>query len=211
MDSPPPSNERLGLYGGSFDPVHLGHLEVARRALEAAHLDRVLFMPAAQPPHKPGRSLAPAADRVAMLELALAREDRMEVSTLELERGGTSYTLDTVHALQRPRRELWLLLGSDNLPGLPGWRGVEELLSLARPLVVARREGDEALLEEACARLSPATSQRLREGWVRIEPHPAASTAVRADLARGQRPDGLDPAVEEFLRRRGLYLSGAGE
>ena len=89
--------ERVGLFGGSFDPVHAGHLHAARAALEAFGLDRVLFVPAARPPHKPGRELAPAQARVAMLELACGADPRFEVCGLELERSGPSYTLSLIH------------------------------------------------------------------------------------------------------------------
>src|SRR5215468_8846275 len=94
-----PATRRLGLFGGSFDPPHEGHLHVARAARGRFGLDRVVFVPAAEPPHKPGRELAPGADRMAMLRLLLEGEPRCETCGLELVRGGRSFTIDTVRAL----------------------------------------------------------------------------------------------------------------
>ncbi|HVS17783.1 MAG TPA: nicotinate-nucleotide adenylyltransferase, partial [Planctomycetota bacterium] len=126
-------SERVGVLGGSFDPVHAGHLHVARSAQSARALDRVVFVPARAPPHKPGARLASDAHRLAMLHLAVADEPRFEVATLELERPGPSYTLDTLRALPAllglaEDARLFLLVGGDNLPGLPGWRGFDEIL-----------------------------------------------------------------------------------
>jgi nicotinate-nucleotide adenylyltransferase len=196
---------RLGLFGGSFDPVHEGHLGIAREAVRVAGLEELWFLPAAQPPHKPGRRLAPPEDRVAMLELALAEEPRMRVRCDELERGGTSWTLDTVRALAGEAEELWLLIGSDNLAGLPGWRGVEEILERAQPLVALRDAAAVRELEDAAARIGGAAGARLRGALMALEPLPGASTRIREALARGEAPDDLCPAVAEFVRRRGLY------
>lgn len=196
---------RLGLFGGSFDPVHQGHLGIAREAVRVAGLDELWFLPAAQPPHKPGRRLAPAEDRVAMLELALADEDGMRVRCDELERGGTSWTLDTVRTLEGEAQELWLLIGSDNLAGLPGWRGVEEILERARPLVALRDASAARELEQAAARIGGDAGARLRGALMALEPLPGASTRIREALARGEAPADLCPAVAEFVRRRGLY------
>lgn len=200
---------RLGLFGGSFDPVHTGHLGIAREALRVAELDRIWFLPAAQPPHKPERRLAGPEDRVAMLELALAEEPRMEVRCDELERGGTSWTIDTVRALEGEAEELWLLIGSDNLPGLPGWREVEELLERARPLVAARDGAAAAALDEAARRIGGQAGRRLGSALIAHEPLPGASTEVRQALLRGEPAPHLDPAVAAFVRHRGLY--GAAE
>ena len=143
MSAPATANRRLGLFGGSFDPIHGGHLYVARAAQRAHQLDRVIFVPAARPPHKPGRELASGPHRLAMVELAIAAEASWSACDLELYRPGPSYTIDTV--LELPARvgeaddvELFLILGSDNLPGLPSWWRVDELLERVHPIVVPR-------------------------------------------------------------------------
>ena len=116
-----PRPRRLGLFGGSFDPVHMGHLHVARVAQRARDLERVVFVPAARPPHKLERALAPGADRLAMLRLAIAGEPSWTVSDVELRREGPSYTVQTVRELalavgEPADAEVWMILGSDNLP-----------------------------------------------------------------------------------------------
>ena len=147
------SARRIGIYGGSFDPPHLGHLFVARAAAEAFELDHVLFVPAARPPHKPGRVLAPGTDRMALLGLLLRDEPDVSIWGAELLRGGeASYTLHTVQALVQElarSSEVFLIMGADNLAGLPAWYGVEELLGIVQPILVARSGApfDDALLE----------------------------------------------------------------
>jgi nicotinate (nicotinamide) nucleotide adenylyltransferase len=153
--SAPP--ERVGLFGGSFDPIHAGHLHAARAARTAFGLDRVVFVPANQSPYKPTRRLAPGPDRLEMLRLALRGEPGFEVSDLELERQGPSYTIDTVRALRgslglAADASIHLILGSDVLDGLAGWREARALLEAVQPVVVHRAgpmgaadPGDESL------------------------------------------------------------------
>ena len=207
---------RLGLFGGSFDPVHAGHLHVARAARAAFELDHVLFVPAARPPHKPGRVLAEGLDRLAMLELALAGEPACSLSALELEREGPSYTFDTVRAL--PRRlglagdvRLFLVIGWDNLRGLERWHEAAALLAAVRPIVVPRPPrpgggGDRELLEHLRGELGEELFARLEAGVLPTDPLPISSTGVREVLARGGDPgDALPPGVLEYARRRGIY------
>lgn len=199
--------ERLGLFGGSFDPVHAGHLRAARLAREARALDRVLFTPAARPPHKPGQRLAPAADRVAMLEAALADEPGFELWPVELDRPGPSYSFDTLELLRaaEPDAEIVLVLGDDNLPGLPDWSRVEELLAQVEPVIV-RRVLTDAELDAICAGFKPELAARLRAGVLDDEPFPVAATELRAMLARGEDPGALLPrGVAEVARARGCY------
>jgi nicotinate-nucleotide adenylyltransferase len=124
---------RIGVFGGSFDPVHFGHLIAAECCREQAGLDRVLFMPAAVPPHKQDRQLSPAADRVEMLRLAVGGHDAFAVSTLEIDRGGVSFTVDTLALLHEthPADELFLLLGPDAIVEFPTWREPARILDLA--------------------------------------------------------------------------------
>ena len=198
---------RLGILGGSFDPPHRCHLEIARRAREAFALDHVLFVPARVPPHKLDRQLADDRDRVHMLELLLEPEptERMSVWTGELLRDGPSYSVDTLLELnQHTTADLFWILGSDNLPGLPKWSRVEEFLALARP-IVHYRVGDDLQLE-SMGSLSNAARQRLREGYLELEPCPASSTLVRSAIGLG-RPidDWVPPTLIQYIRAKGLY------
>ena len=120
--------ERIGLFGGSFDPVHRGHLALARRALEAVPLDRVLFIPAADSPFKRGRMKAGAEDRAEMLRLALEGEPRFQLSRADLDRGGVSYSIDLVRGMRQafPDAELCFLVGADSLAGYPADTGLPE-------------------------------------------------------------------------------------
>ena len=131
---------RLGIFGGSFDPVHYGHLLLAETCREACRLDEVWLIPAAVPPHKRDREISPARQRIDMLELALAGNDHLRVSTLEIDRGGVSYTVDTLRAIKddRPAADLFFLMGADSLRDLSTWREPAEICRLAYPLVVRR-------------------------------------------------------------------------
>lgn len=199
---------RVGLLGGSFDPVHVGHLHAARAALAARDLDEVRFLPARRSPHKPEDHARPGAERVALLELALADEPRFVVDPRELARGGPSYSIDTVRELaaERPDDELHWILGSDNLAGLPDWRAAEDLLALVQPLVVHRADDPDALVDALRGRLPDALVERLRAGLLRVPPVACSSTELRERLARGE-PVGdlLPPGVEARIRARGLY------
>ncbi|MGD1084132.1 MAG: nicotinate-nucleotide adenylyltransferase [Verrucomicrobiota bacterium] len=131
---------KIGLLGGSFDPVHLGHLLVARAALEELGLARLFFIPAAQSPFKPGSAPAPAPLRLQMLRLALAGETACEVDDVEIRRGGVSYTFETLrhYTAKHPGAELFYLVGSDQAALLPQWREAGELARLAEFVVVPR-------------------------------------------------------------------------
>lgn len=211
--APPPlaSVRRLGLFGGSFDPVHLGHEHVARSAAAAFALERVIWIPAARPPHKPERILADAADRVAMLELALLTEPSWSVSRLELERAGPSFTIDTVRALPAELGcagdvELYLLIGGDNLVGFAGWREVESLLARVQPVVVVRRGDERDALAELVRGLPEPLVRKVERGIVAAPPVPISSTELREKFARGESVDALlVPRVAEYIRARGLY------
>jgi nicotinate-nucleotide adenylyltransferase len=205
------SLERLGLFGGSFDPVHRGHVHVARAAERAFGLDHVLWIPAARPPHKPERILAEASDRLAMLELALAGERRWSLAKLELERSGPSFTIDTVRALPgllglAPSVELFLLIGGDNLVGFAQWREARELLARVQPVIVVRRGDERAILADLVRDLPPELARKVERGLV-VEPVvPVSSTELRGRLVRGESPnDDLSPDVAEYIRARGIY------
>ena len=142
---------RTAVFGGSFNPIHYGHLLLADEILEQLALDRVLFVPAGSPPHKPVGSLAPAADRHAMVVLATADHPGFAVSDLELTRPGPSYTVDTLETLARGGDELYLLVGSETFLDLLSWRAPQRVAALAR-LVVVPRTGSAFDPESAAAR-----------------------------------------------------------
>ncbi len=204
-------HRRIGLLGGSFDPPHAGHLHVARAARGRFGLDRVVFVPAAEPPHKPGRQLASGADRLALLRLLVAGEPGCEVSDLELVRGGRSFTIDTVRALpaalgEPADCEIYLLIGSDNLAGLPQWREARALLERVQPVVV-RRAG--ALGDEIAALAGALPEELLRKlerGALDLPPVEISSTELREALP-GAEVDArlLTPALLEYIRAHGLY------
>jgi len=129
---------RTAVFGGSFNPIHYGHLLLADEVLDALGLDRVLFVPAAVPPHKPNAQLAPAQDRYVMVELAVAGHPRFSVSDVELRRAGPSYTVDTLEALRVPREELFLIVGSETFLDLLTWRAPRRVAQLAQIVVVPR-------------------------------------------------------------------------
>ena len=190
--------ERIGLFGGSFDPVHCGHLLVAQAACEELELARLFFIPAAQSPFKPGRQPVDAAERLRMLRLALAGETRYEIDLQEISRGGTSFTIDTVHDYRRrfPHAELFYLIGADHLALLPKWRAAEELASLVE-FVVVPRPG------ESPASLPPPFRVRSLKGF----PLGLSSSQVRARVQAGLSIRGLVPdAVAEAIRNNRLYL-----
>jgi len=193
-----PRVQRLGLFGGSFNPVHLGHLLVARAAMEELILDRLFFIPASQSPFKPVVELAPAVDRLRWLRLALAGWTRCEVDDQEIRRGGVSYTIDTVREYARrfPRAWLGYLIGADHVAQLPKWRAADELAGLVE-MVVIPRPG------EALGGVPAPFRARQLRGF----PLGVSASQVRERLKAGQPVDGLVPAaVAEALRNNRLYL-----
>src|SRR5207247_749591 len=132
--------EHIGIFGGSFDPVHLGHLLVAQAAQEELSLSRLFLIPAAQSPFKPERQPTPAKDRLGLLRLALVGKEWCEIDEQEVKRGGVSYTIDTVRDYTRrfPQAELFYLIGADHAPELPKWRQAEELARLVEFVVIPR-------------------------------------------------------------------------
>lgn len=199
--------QRLGILGGAFDPPHLGHLHAARSARTAFALDHVVFVPAARPPHKPGRTLAEPSERLAMLDLLLDGEPSVSVWGVELGREGPSYTIDTLHELRTlvPRASFFLIVGEDNLAGFPQWRAVEEIVRLAQPIVV-HRSGSDPTAGFARAGLSSFALTRIAMGRLTSPALDASSTEIRAELARGSEAPALLPArLREYVRERGLY------
>jgi len=205
-----PGGRRIGWLGGSFDPIHDGHLAIARRALDHLRLERVLLVVAAQPPHKPGRRLAPAEQRLQLVRLAIAGDPRLQACDVELQRSGPSYSVDTAAALHEHfgrGLELFFILGADMLADLPQWHRVGELCRRVTFCAVTRP--GTPLDPEPMARIGGAPLvASIRAHLLEMEPHPASSTAVREALARGETPPHLPPAVAAEVRRLGLYGAG---
>lgn len=189
---------RIGIFGGSFDPVHLGHQLVAQAALEELALDRIFFVPAAQSPFKPDRQLAPASMRAALLRLALAGKTWAEIDLQELVRGGVSYSIDTVENFGNrfPRAELFYLIGSDHVPYLPQWRRAADLARLVTFLIIPR------------AGEVPATAPAgFRLQWLKGIPCAISASEIRARVRGGLPIDLLaGPSVAEAIRNNGLYF-----
>lgn len=186
---------RLGVLGGTFDPVHLGHLRAAEAAREALGLDRVLLVPAGAPPHKPSPR-ASRLDRYAMVALAAAGYPGFVPSSLELEREGPSYTVDTVRALRGPETRCFLIVGSDTWPEMASWREAKALLEEVG-LAVVGRPGEPTAAGPACGL------------GVRVvdEPGlPISASDLRGRAAQGRSLWGLVPdAVADYIQKRGLY------
>ncbi len=198
---------RLGILGGTFDPIHLGHLLLAEQAREELALDRVLLIPASRPPHKPGAPITPYSDRFAMLSLALEGTTGLIASELEREDLRPSYTVDTLRRLAtlEPEAELWLLLGADSLRDLPAWREPEEIMRLARLAVYARPSEEEPNLAPADPALADPPPQATELSGPRLR---LASTEIRARVAAGRSIRFLvPPAVERYIHEHGLYLA----
>jgi len=203
MSTPGGPGERLGILGGTFDPPHAGHVFAARRCRELLDLDRVLLVVANDPWQKsPVRPVSPARDRLAMVQAAVEGLPGVEVSHVELDRGGPSYTVETVEALRaaalaagRPAPEQFLIVGADVVGTLPTWHRVDDLARLVTLVVVAR---------------PGAGAVQAVPGW-RVEAVSGAlidvsSSMVRARVAAGQPIEGLVPeAVEHCIRARALY------
>jgi len=196
---------KLGVVGGTFDPIHLGHVAMAEAGADCAGLDRVLLVPAGVPPHR-GAATASAAERLAMVRIAAAGHPRLEVSDVELRRPGPSFTVDTLRALaaEHPGAELHLLLGWDAARELRSWRAPDEVLRLAR-LVVVSRPGYPAPAEPdlRAAGIDPGRVLLCDASTPDVE-----STDVRRLVEEGGSLAGLvDPAVEAYLRRHRLYAA----
>jgi len=203
---------RIGVFGGTFDPVHLGHLIIAEQCREQARLDQVWFIPAARPPHKQDRPLTPFAQRVEMLALAVAGQPTFRVDELEKDRPGPSYTVDTLEEIQRrqPGAELELVLGSDCLPDMSHWREPARIVGRAGLLVAARPgwplwSGEQ--LREALGLLAEVP---LRHQVIHAPLMDISSRDLRRRAAGGRSLRYLLPrAVEAYIAAHRLYAPAA--
>ena len=189
--------QRVGILGGTFDPVHVGHVAAAAEARAACRLDRVLLVPAGDPWQKTGHVVASAGDRMEMVEAAAAAVDGIEPSSVEVDRTGPTVTADTLEVLAGPDRRLFLVLGSDAVRNMSTWRRLEDTKRLATVVVIDR-------LGE---RVDPPG-----EGWtvehVPIPRMDMSSTELRERLEQGRPVDGwIPPAVVRVIRERGIYTA----
>ena len=200
--------KNIGLFGGTFDPVHNGNLHIARAFADETGLDTVVFLPAGAPYHTPQATQTSAAHRLAMTELAAAEDARFAVSDCDIVRGGATYTFDTVQIFRQqfPASRLWWLLGSDSLMKLHTWKKWQTLVKQTH-IAVAMREGDS--LGQTPRELHAWLGEALQNGSVRILQAPLydiSSTRIRQDIRNGSLPDGLiPPQVARYIRKHGLY------
>jgi nicotinate-nucleotide adenylyltransferase len=189
---------RVAIFGGTFDPVHVGHLILAERVRDTLSIERLFFVPCGRPPHKESGDISPGAERLAMLELAVADHPGFAVSDIELAQAGASYTIHTVRRMREAgAREVVLVIGADSLADLPGWYEPEALLTESRIVVVARPEVD---LEQ----VPRPTRERVR--FVDCPLIEVSSTDIRARVHAGRSIRYLVPEpVREYIARQRLY------
>jgi nicotinate-nucleotide adenylyltransferase len=203
--------ERIGIIGGTFDPVHYAHLAIAEEVYAALKLTRLFFVPAGQPPHKMGYNVTPARHRLAMLELAIAANPHFSLSLVDIQRSGPSYTVDTLRLLRQelgPNARLYFVIGGDSLGDLPGWREPVGILAQATIVALMRPGYTEVsgYREQLEARL-PGLQQRLITlDGPRMD---ISSTDLRCRVAEGRPIKYQTPeAVEEYILRQRLYTGG---
>ena len=223
LEKGPDPSTRVGIFGGSFDPIHYGHLRSAEEVREATQLDRIEFVPAHQPPHKPDRRLAADRDRLAMVELAIADNPRFRACAIEIERSGISYSVDTLERLRalEPAASLHFIVGIDAFLDMHTWKDVERIFELASFVVTSRPplavDTSLAHLPVAAQKgfcYDPSTlSHRHRSGtslhFLPITGIDVSATAIRERVRSGRSIRYLvPPAVERYVDTHRLYRSG---
>lgn len=199
---------RLGLFGGTFDPVHYGHLLLAECCREQCRLDAVWFVPADRPPHKPDQPITPAKERIEMLELAIAGNPDFAVCRHEIERGGVSYTVETLEHLhaEDPTRELFFLMGADMLLDMPNWREPSRVCELATPVVVCRPACGPLNFSCLDGLIAPERIEAIRRHRVEMPEIGTSSSDLRRRVSLGQSIRyRVPPAVEQYIAAHGLY------
>lgn len=199
---------RLGIFGGTFDPVHYGHLLLAECCREQVPLDEVWFLPAAVPPHKRGRELTADKHRVEMLRLAIGGHQAFQVSTIEIDRGGVNYTYETLETIreQRPADELYFLMGGDSLVDLPAWRKPQRICELAVPVVVARPGSGQLDFSPLETIVSPARMAQVQQHRVDMPLMEISSTDIRQRVAAGRSLRYRTPmAVIKYIETQRLF------
>ncbi len=209
MQDPERLNMRIGVFGGSFDPIHLGHLILAENCRQQANLDQVLFIPCAMSPHKLDGAHGTDRQRMEMLDLAIGGHRDFVSSDLEIKRSGVSYTVDTLQALHASQsgNEWFFLMGADSLESFSSWREPEEILKLAKPIIVGR-PGSDPVDVSVLERLSSADYvESVRELSVESPLIDISSSAIRSRVASNQSIRFLVPrSVEQYIVTQKMYL-----
>ena len=218
---------KIGLFGGTFDPIHWGHLRSAEEVGETYNLDRIYFIPAAIPPFKRAQTATPAADRLQMVRLAVARNPRFRASTVEISRTGVSYSIDTIRAFaarKRHRDRLYFIIGLDAFREIGKWKDFREIFPLCNFIVTSRPgskesdplKGTGVAVKKLFCYDSTGKNYRHRSGtrifFIELTDIAISASEIRALVRRGKSIRYLVPSnVEKYIRRRGLYHSPSVE
>jgi len=207
----PAVRPKMAVFGGSFDPVHIGHLFLAGQIVRAGLVEEVLFVPARRPPHKPGVELTAPQHRLSMLKAALAPYAEFSLSDIELERAGVlSYTIDTLETLRQafPGHELFFLIGMDGFVDLHTWRRASELVQRFSLLIYPRPGVVPPPFAVLAGHFGGRNARKLLDSVVKAQAIPIGATDIRQDLAAGRNLAGrLPESVIEYIREHGLYRS----
>jgi nicotinate-nucleotide adenylyltransferase len=201
---------KIGVLGGTFDPVHVAHIAMAEKAREALELDEVLLVPAGQPMYKVNRAITPAMHRVAMLQLAVKGKPGLAVSAMELDRPGPSYTVDSIAQLRKyePGSEIYFILGSDSLAQLPDWREPARLVAMCRLVALARTGYPRPDMKKLEGKVPGINKKVIFLDWQDID---VSATDIREKVSQGKSVDGLVPRpVAEYIKKHKLYLNAGG-
>ena len=200
---------KIGLFGGSFNPIHQGHLLLAEQAHEALGLDKVVFIPARMPPHKNPRSLAKGEERLRMTRLAVAGNPHFQVSAVEIRRKGPSYTVDTVKTFRKRfggGAELYFLIGMDTVGELPTWKNIRELVGLCRFIPLGRPSVKTPRIGDLIPALLKTSARDILNATIRMPLLDISSSDIRDRIAGGRSIRYLVPdAVEAYIRCKKLY------
>ena len=209
MGEPLDRCERVGIFGGSFDPIHNGHLDVADAALKRHRLDRVIFVPARQQPHKRSAPAASGEHRLAMVELAIRDEPLFSASDCELKRPGRSFTIDTIREFRDqfgPRAEIFFIVGSDSVSELPAWKSLRRLAELCTFVVAARPGWPLDELDKLSDHLPAERVAAIKDAAIDSTANRVSATEIRALVASGDPIAGLVPEpVAAYITRNKLY------
>lgn len=196
---------KLGIIGGSFNPIHQGHLIMGEIARESLDLDKLVYIPLGQPSHKDPKEIEDPKHRLNMLDLALKDNSRFSVSKVDIERGGTTYTIDTIKDIKKvyPKADLYFLIGGDSLKGLKNWKAIEELSRITSFVLIDRREDLDYIEEEISYLAEKFASKIIRVKSPLIE---ISSTDIRTRLRMGKSIKYLVPKeVEDYIYKNKLY------
>jgi nicotinate-nucleotide adenylyltransferase len=213
MTEKPDISMRIGILGGSFNPIHQGHLIAAETARESFDLSQVIIVPCANPPHKSAAAMVSTSHRVNMIHSAVEADYNFEVSPIEIERGGTSYTIETITELKKrhPHAELYFIIGSDTLLELHLWKDIEKLLKLCKFITIARPGFDTASLTEADIKLDPPWPEQLLAHLSGGHLLNISSSNIRHRVAEGMSIRYLVPeSVYMYITEHNLYRTAQG-